>query len=87
MKTKLFSVRDSKSEAYLPPLNFRSRGEAIRAFSASANDVNHNFNRYAEDFFMFEIGEFDDETGFISVHAQPIALGSAVDFKNIIVKE
>lgn len=83
MKTKMFTVRDSKSEAFLPPLYFRQRGEALRAFQVSANEPSHNFCRFPEDFSMYEIGEWNDETGRVEMYDTPVLLGIAIDFKSV----
>ena len=78
---KVFSVHDAKAGAYLPPMFFVSKGVAIRAFSAAIADPQHEFSRYAEDFTLFELGEFDQLSGSFALHKSPIPVGKAVEFK------
>lgn len=80
MILKMFTVYDSKTEAYLPPIYHRSRGEALRAFEATTNMDDHQFNKYPADFTLFEIGEFDDSTCTIETLSAHINLGKALEF-------
>jgi len=82
MKSKMFLIYDSKVEAYLTPHFLRSTGEAIRAFTAACNDPQTQFNKYPSDFTYFEIGEYDDETGLISLYEAKKSLGTALEFIN-----
>lgn len=80
MITVYFSVYDSKVGSYLPTFAARSRGEAIRMFETAANDVQHQFHKYASDYTLFEIGSFDDMTAqLISLDAK-ISLGTALEY-------
>lgn len=64
----VFTVRDNAVGAFLPPFFVRSKGEAIRAFSSSVNESGHQFNKYAGDYTLYELGEYDDLGGvFASV--------------------
>lgn len=62
MVVKVFTIYDSKTEAYLPPFYMKSKGEAIRALQNHVNDVEHNFCKYASDFTLFDLGTWDDST-------------------------
>nr|QJB20621.1 MAG: nonstructural protein [Microvirus sp.] len=79
--SKIFSVFDSKAAAYLPPTFMQSRGVAIRSFGAAASDDKHEFCRFASDFTLFELGEFDDSNGSFTLHSAPIPLGTAFELK------
>lgn len=81
MVIKIFSVYDSKAEAYLPPFFMPSRGVALRAFAEASNSADHKFSRYAADFTLFELGEFCDSTCKFKLHAALINLGSALEFR------
>lgn len=80
MILKIFAVMDSKVGAYLPPMYMRSKPEAIRAFAEAANNAEHNFSKYAEDFTMFEVGEWDDSNCSFNLHLTPIPIGKAIEF-------
>lgn len=80
MKLKVFSVFDSKVGAYLTPFFSRSTGEAIRAFTQAANDSQTQFCKFAEDFTLFEIGEWDDQNSKFELLASHVSLGKAIEF-------
>lgn len=69
MKVKLYSVYDSKAGIYQQLNPFRNADEAIRAIADSANDPNSTLFKFAEDFSLFEMGTYDDDTGIIESHA------------------
>lgn len=82
MKLTICSVRDSKADAFLQPFFAQSRGVAIRSFSAAAKpaataEASHDFAKYPDDFSLFELGTFDQVTGVIDIHDQPVNLGLA----------
>lgn len=83
MNLKIFTVYDSKVEAYLQPFFMRSKGEALRAWTASIADEKTGFHTNPEDYTLFEIGDYDDKTAKISTHLTPISLGTALEHKRI----
>jgi len=58
----------------------RSKGEAIRGLMSILGDQNSQIAKYPQDFILFQIGEYDDETGAIMSHA-PESLGVASEFE------
>lgn len=71
MKIYLYSVYDSAVEAFMQPQFFRSKGEAIRAFSDACNDDKTNFYRHAGDYGFYCLGVFDDSDGSVVATKQP----------------
>lgn len=82
MKLKMYTVFDVKSEAYLQPFFMQTKGQALRAWITSVNDPNTNFCKYPGDFTLFEIGEFDDSNGVITMYDSKINLGSALEHQS-----
>ena len=80
MILKVFSVFDSKAEAYMQPFFMATRGQAIRAFSDTCSDKSTQFSRHPGDFTLFEIGSYDDSTGVMSSYEAKISLGVATEF-------
>ena len=78
---KIFSVHDSKAEAYLPPIYFKTSAEAIRAFESSVQDEKTQFNKYASDYTLVELGLFDENSGTITTSQIPRILANASEFK------
>lgn len=81
MILKMFTVYDQGVEAYMQPFCCKSKGEAIRSFTETANDPNSQLYKYAPDFTLMEIGEWDDQTGLVKTHTAKITLGTALEFK------
>ena len=62
MKLRVYTVFDSKVEAFLTPFFMRADGEAVRAAVEAGYQDNHNFSKYAADYTLVCIGEWDDAT-------------------------
>lgn len=80
MIQKIFAVRDSKTEAFLQPFFMPARGAAIRGFTDAVNDPSHGMGKHPEDYTLFEIGSFDDESGALVSHPSPQSIGSGFEF-------
>jgi hypothetical protein len=78
--SSIFSVYDSKAEFYLFPMVFKSKGEAIRSFTAAASDKETNIGKYPEDFVLFEVGTFDDSNCKYILLDTPSPIGKAIEF-------
>lgn len=74
MILEVYSVFDDAAKAFLPPFHARSKGEALRNFSAAANDAGHQFNKFSKDYTLFNLGYFDDSSGMM----QPFEVPSRV---------
>lgn len=81
MKLKIFAIYDDKACAYLPPFFLPTKNMAIRAFGDCANDPKHQFGSNPADYTLFELGEFDDTLGHITVGKTNRSHGTALDHK------
>ena len=77
---KIFRVYDSKAEAYMPPFTSPTAGTAIRSFEAAVNEEGHEFQKFAGDYTLFEVGECDDTHHGGTWHDAPVNLGLALTF-------
>lgn len=77
---KVYTVYDSKAEMYHPPFYQLTRGLAIRAFTDLANDPSTDVGRHPEDYYLYEIGEYDESTAFFTQDNPPVSLGCAIEF-------
>ncbi len=82
MKLEIFSVFDSKAEAFLPPFFLPMIGQATRVFQNCANDEAHQFGANPADYTLFHLGSFNDESAKITLIKTPKSLGIAQEFKN-----
>lgn len=78
---KIFSIYDSKAEAFITPFFSQSTGTALREFEQAANEEGHQFYKYGGDYSLHELGAFDEFTGKISLLTAPIDLGLAMTLK------
>lgn len=79
MKTKIFTVYDSKAQSYLPPFYMQSTGQAMRTFEDECNNKESLFNKHPSDFTLFEIGSFDDQTALIEIYEAKTSLATAIE--------
>lgn len=81
MIINVFTVHDSKAQAYLPPFNLPTKEMAVRTFSDTVNDSKHPFGKHPADYTLFHIGTFDDDTGLITNNQDngKECLGNGVD--------
>jgi len=79
---QIFTVYDSKAEAYLAPFFSNAKGAALRSFVDTVLDKSHPFNKHPEDYTLFYLGEFDDLKANFDLQAAPISLGCAIEFMN-----
>lgn len=82
MKLVLCSVKDRAADAYGRPMFVPSVGVAIRSFSDEVNrkDADNQLYNHPDDFDLYELGEFDDNTGLFALYEQPklLSLGKQV---------
>jgi len=80
MKQNIFTIFDSKANAYLTPFFLHNEQMAIRVFRDCVNEPTHQFGKHPEDYTLFKIGSWDDDKSkFLTTN--PIALGNGVEFK------
>lgn len=74
MITKAFCFYDSKVGVYYPPFFFPHDALALRAAHDLSKDTGTHIGRHPEDFILFYVGFFDDQTGILG--------GAGADMKN-----
>lgn len=80
MKLKMYTVYDSKAEAYKTPFFMQTKGLALRSWEDTVNDQQTTFYKHPGDFTLFEVGEYDDQTGEVVNWETKISLGTALEF-------
>lgn len=77
---RIFSIKDIKSETYLPLFQARTNPEAIRMFAGSIKNSGTMISDYPSDFELHLLGTFDPETGVITPRElpQPLANGGSL---------
>nr|QJB20664.1 MAG: nonstructural protein [Microvirus sp.] len=81
MQLKIYTLRDAKAEVYHSPFFQKTHGEAERTFNKLVHDEKSMISQYPEDYDLYYLGEYDDQTGTIqSVVPQHIV--KAVNLKS-----
>jgi len=80
-KLYVYSVHDTKVGAFAQPFFMRSRGEALRGWEDHVNDSSVMPNKHPQDFALFELASFDEDTGTFENLPAPLNLGLALQFR------
>lgn len=80
---KLFSVKDNKAHSFGKIIQLPHQADATRMLHRLTNDDNVQISMFPEDYDLFELGEYDSQTGEIITHEQPKFIVGAVSFKKI----
>jgi hypothetical protein len=82
MKQIICTVKDRAADVYGRPMFVPSAGVAIRSFSdeINRNNADNQLFNHPDDFDLYELGEFDDNSGLFTLHEQPklLSLGKQV---------
>ncbi|WNK12978.1 MAG: nonstructural protein [Microvirus sp.] len=76
---KIFAVRDVKAEAYGALICVMTKGLASRAFVDACSDSRSPMAQYPSDYSLYELGEFDPNSGAVSGHKLPVYIMSATE--------
>lgn len=81
---KIFTIYDSKAEAYLQPFFSPTKATATRDFQQAAQDEKSAFHTHAADYTLMQIGAWNEQTGTLSVDETKSNLGTALDYMTAI---
>ncbi len=79
MLHQIFTVFDSKTAAYLPPMYMQTKPAMIRALTDTVNDPSHQFHLHPEDYTLFYLGSFNDENAVFDLEKSPVALATCLE--------
>lgn len=63
MKQVVCAVRDSAVNAFIRPFFVPAVGAAMRGFADEVNRADSEMCKHPDDYELYELGSFDDETG------------------------
>jgi len=78
MKLQVYSVRDTKSEIFNVPFYGNTHGEAERSFITVANDPKSNIYAFPEDYDLWHLGQYDQQTGILAPLPTPVHMLKAL---------
>lgn len=74
---KLYSIFDNKLGAFMRPWVAETHGMATRLFASNVANPESMMHQYPEDYTLFYIGEFHEETGnVVAVNPENLGLAS-----------
>ena len=82
MIVKVFSIHDVKASTFGQPFFAVNKGIAVRMFADLVGDKQSMVSKHPDDFKLYLLGDFDDNSGGLSPLAQPEFLHSASEFVN-----
>lgn len=82
MLLHVFSVYDSKIGAYLQPFFLQTKPAAIRAITDCVRDPEHRFGQHPEDYVLFHLGTYEDNTGVWGINPSPEVMAGGHELLN-----
>lgn len=82
MEHKIYSVRDAKAEVFGYPFYKKTHGEAERDFNTLCNDPKSTVFNFPDDFDLYYVGSYDDDTGKLTPLDTPQHIVKAVQLKS-----
>ncbi len=80
MKLIVFGIFDVKAKCYSPPFFMSHNGQAIRFLQDLCSNVEAPIAKHPEDYILYSLAEFDNETGKFISKSNPEHLAKAIDF-------
>nr|QJB18970.1 MAG: nonstructural protein [Microvirus sp.] len=71
---KIYTIYDKKSLSHALPFFFENKGLCLRDLSELVNDGKSLPSKHPHDFSVWEIGEYDQKSGTVVPHKQPVIL-------------
>lgn len=85
MKLKLMAIYDSAAKAFHAPFAVASTAIALRQLvRVMEEQPNHDFSKFGDQYVLFELGEWDNETGALTDLGQ-VSIGSLLVIRNRVV--
>lgn len=78
---KAFAVLDSKTGVFSQPIFAPTTEDATRIFDELTSQESTQFYKFPEDYILFELGEYDDQSGRFKNLDAPQSLCSAMQVK------
>lgn len=81
MNHYLVAVKDRAIDAFMRPFTVPHTNAAVRSFTDEVNNANSEMAKHPEDYDLYMLGGFDDQTGKLT-QDNPILLCRAQDLVN-----
>lgn len=78
MQLKIYSIRDAKAGIFNKPFYAITHADAERSFTKLSNDKQSMVGEFPEDFDLYYVGIYDDNTGKIEPLDTPQHISKAI---------
>lgn len=78
----MYTIFDTKAKSYMRPFCSRNHQTAIRETTYVVNDGQHELCIHAEDYGLFHLGTFDEQTGKIDSQP-PVHVVNLIELRTI----
>lgn len=84
MRLYIFAIRDLAADLFMTPYFHPNIGAVVRSFGdeVGRDDPQNMLNRHPEHFVLYQLGEFDDNTGKFDMLNAAVKLALATDYAN-----
>ena len=76
MRMNAYAIFDRATASYSQPFFLASDAAAARSFKDSANDETRNVGAHPEDYTLYRIGRYDDQTAELAAEAPEKIVGA-----------
>lgn len=83
MKHRMFSIKDTKADVYNKPFYLINEKLVERVAADLLRDKSSEISRHPDDFIMFDLGSYDDNTGTFTLNELPTVLFRFSDLEHL----
>jgi len=80
MNIEILAIRDHKINTFMTPFTAVHLGQALRSWEELVNDPKTTIAKYPNDFCLYRLGHFDDDSGQLTSLPVPEMIASASDY-------
>lgn len=77
----IIAVRDRQLDAFMRPFTAQTTGQAIRSFKDEVNRKDSELHAHPEDYELYQLGTFNEQTGQVTALEKPLQLALASNLK------
>lgn len=79
-KIKMFCAYDGRLKIFMTPFFMMHTGQALRHWEEGVSDPSTMVCKHPADFVLFEVGEFDVDTGALAGPPHPVQIATALEY-------
>lgn len=83
MKLQMFAIKDAALDTFLRPFAANTSQQAARLFQDEINNPQGDMFKHPDDYTLYNLGDWTDETGAFNTHSQPILILRGKDCKDL----